>query len=296
MVSVIIPTFNREKTIEKSIRSVLAQTYSNFELIVVDDGSTDSTKAVIDEITDHRIRYYRQNNEGACSARNKGISLSKGDYIAFHDSDDIWRPEKLERQVKTAKVTGADILFCQMRRCNLEDGTVVIPELVESGFIEYCNLMVGISTQTLFMKRIVADSIKFDVDMPRFQDLEWLLRAVKNYSLYGMKDVLVDYYFSEDSIGTSKKKMLDGISLIYRKNPDIRNQVPKVYEVLRSFIMDEGISKLTRGEKDYSEYLKLGFSMSDRVWDRIKYYAVCTGIFGFGYSVRHSFDAKLRER
>ena len=295
MISVIIPTYNREETIEKSIRSVLTQTYKDFELLVIDDGSTDNTRLIVESIRDDRIRYYYQENAGACAARNKGVALSIGEFVAFHDSDDVWKPDKLEKQIRVIKETGADIIFCQMLRCNLEDGTVVIPELEKSGFVTYSEIMVGISTQTLFMSRSVAENVKFDVDMPRFQDLEWLLRSAREYSLYGMKDILVDYYFSEDSIGTSKKKMLDGISRIYSKNPDMRDQVPNVYEVLRRFIMDEGFSKLTKGEKDYSQYLKLGFSMSSKVWDKIKYYAVCIGIFKTGYYIRHSFDTKLRQ-
>ena len=101
MISVIIPTHNREKTIKKSIDSVLCQTYNNIEIIVVDDKSTDNTEEVINSIKDNRIKYIKlDENKGACFARNKGIELAQGKYIAFQDSDDEWLPQKLEIQLR----------------------------------------------------------------------------------------------------------------------------------------------------------------------------------------------------
>lgn len=90
--SIIIPTYNREKTILQSVESVLSQTFSDTEIIIVDDGSTDNTKSIIEQINDSRILYVRQTNAGAPSARNHGISLARGKYISFQDSDDNWFP------------------------------------------------------------------------------------------------------------------------------------------------------------------------------------------------------------
>ena len=99
-ISVIIPTYNRGNMIERAVRSVLNQTYNNIEVIVVDDGSTDNTEEVIKDIKDTSVIYIKEANAGACVARNKGIDVSSGDYIAFLDSDDEWFPEKLEIQYK----------------------------------------------------------------------------------------------------------------------------------------------------------------------------------------------------
>ena len=90
--SIIIPTYNRANFILTTIQSVLAQTYANFEVIVVDDGSTDNTESVIKKITDKRVTYYKKENEERAAARNYGISLAKGSYITFLDSDDILLP------------------------------------------------------------------------------------------------------------------------------------------------------------------------------------------------------------
>ena len=99
-VSVIIPTYNRAKLIKRSILSVLNQTYQNFEIIVVDDGSADDTKSVVESFNNPKIRYIRHDiNKGQSAARNTGIKNAKGKYIAFQDSDDEWLPEKLEKQM-----------------------------------------------------------------------------------------------------------------------------------------------------------------------------------------------------
>lgn len=99
-VSVIIPTYNRSDLLKLAISSVLSQSYTDYEIIVVDDGSTDNTRKVVESFNAEAIRYVYQNNMGRSAARNAGISSAKGQYIAFLDSDDIFLPSKLELQVK----------------------------------------------------------------------------------------------------------------------------------------------------------------------------------------------------
>ena len=98
--SIIIPTFNRKSFLRVAIDSVLAQTYENFELIIVNDGSTDSTKDMIKTYSDPRIVYVYQENQGVSSARNTGLSKATGNFIAFLDSDDKWVKEKLAKSVE----------------------------------------------------------------------------------------------------------------------------------------------------------------------------------------------------
>src|SRR5690348_14262571 len=103
-ISVVIPTFNRAQQVQVALRSVLAQTYAEFEVIVVDDGSSDTTREEIERFigeqngTGKQIRFFSQSNQGPSAARNKGIAEARGDWIAFLDSDDQWLPEKLEWQ------------------------------------------------------------------------------------------------------------------------------------------------------------------------------------------------------
>src|SRR5690606_38292357 len=100
LVSIILPVFNGEKYIKQSINSILAQTYHNFELIIINDGSTDSSQEIINSFNDNRIISIQQVNEGVAAACQKGLFIAKGKYIMRHDADDICLPEKLERQVK----------------------------------------------------------------------------------------------------------------------------------------------------------------------------------------------------
>ena len=102
-VSVILPTYNRAEILKKSIDSVLMQSYPEFELLIVDDGSTDNTKELVASYEDSRIRYlYTEINRGAAAARNFGIENASGnaDFIAFEDSDDLWHKDKLKKQIK----------------------------------------------------------------------------------------------------------------------------------------------------------------------------------------------------
>ena len=100
LVSVIIPVFNRKHLIQRSIYSVLNQTYKNLEVLVIDDASTDKTKEKVLEIKDSRLKYFRnEKNLGPSGSRNKGIKLSSGELIAFQDSDDEWINNKLEKQI-----------------------------------------------------------------------------------------------------------------------------------------------------------------------------------------------------
>ena len=107
LVSIIMPTYNCARFICESIDSVLAQTYTNWELIIVDDSSTDNTAEMVANFNDPRIHYLRnEQNEGAALTRNKALRAAKGRYIAFLDSDDLWHPDKLERQIAFMEQNG----------------------------------------------------------------------------------------------------------------------------------------------------------------------------------------------
>ena len=103
MVSIVMPAYNAEKYIEQAIRSVINQTYKDWELIVIDDGSIDNTASILFELAALDSRIHALKNEKNCGAsytRNRAISLARGEWIAFLDSDDLWKPEKLDRQIK----------------------------------------------------------------------------------------------------------------------------------------------------------------------------------------------------
>ena len=220
LVSVIIPTYNRANLIKRSVESVLNQTYKNLELIIVDDGSTDNTKEVIDSINDDRIVYIKQENQGACAARNKGIDAAKGKYIAFHDSDDVWHLNKLELQINALKQNNADVVCCKMFVYgNLKKRS--FPQKMEEGFLQRCNLPFGIGTPTLIGKREVFINNKFDLEMPRFQDFDLVLRIQQTNPIYCIDEPLMDYYLQKDSISKNPKKILQALEIMYTKHSKI---------------------------------------------------------------------------
>ena len=118
MISVIIPLYNKETGIATALRSVLAQTYQDFEIVVVDDGSTDGSVAIVESFDDPRIRLIHQQNAGVSAARNRGIAEAKGEYIAFLDADDEWMPEflgeivALQREFPECKAQATNYSFC----------------------------------------------------------------------------------------------------------------------------------------------------------------------------------------
>lgn len=208
MISIIIPTYNRGNLIKKSIESILMQTYKDFELIIVDDNSSDNTESIVKSIEDNRIKYIRLNkNVGANKARNIGIENSLGEYIAFNDSDDEWKSNKLEIQLQTLIDTNADLVFCSYARYDNGNITIAPNKNVDIENIFYELLKENlISTQTILAKRECLIAEKFDEQLPRFQDWDLVIRLAKKYKIEFVKSCLVDVYLQNDSISKNYKK------------------------------------------------------------------------------------------
>src|SRR5919199_5480676 len=100
LISVVIPAYNSEKTIQETIKSVLKQSFKNLELIVIDDGSKDSTFDIVSSFSDSRLRVFSYLNAGVSASRNRGLAKAAGEFISFLDADDLWTPDKLEAQLK----------------------------------------------------------------------------------------------------------------------------------------------------------------------------------------------------
>ena len=127
-VSVIIPAYNHERFIATTVDSVLRQTHADLELIVIDDGSTDRTGAIVQAIKDPRIKYLYQNNQDAYNALNKGIALATGDFVAILNSDDVYAPNRLERLLRLQKETNAQCLFTDVIPIDDEGRALSDPE------------------------------------------------------------------------------------------------------------------------------------------------------------------------
>lgn len=224
MISVVLPSYNRAHILPRAIESILGQTYKDIELIIVDDGSSDNTAEVVGRFSDSRIVYVRQENAGACAARNNGIAHARGDYIAFQDSDDIWHQDKLEKQLATLQNTGADVVFCRMNRMVGGEKVGLVSDYFHEGFLPKDEVPMSIGTQTLVGKSEVFMQERFDSEMPRFQEFEMLVRAQKSFSIYCMEEPLVDYLLQKDSISANVSSIMAAWRLILKKHPDFLTQ------------------------------------------------------------------------
>ncbi|WP_158582899.1 glycosyltransferase family 2 protein [Lysinibacillus yapensis] len=188
LISVIIPTFNRGNIILDTIQSVLNQTYTNFELLIVDDASTDHTSEMVNSISDQRIKYIKlnQNTKGK-EARNKGITESTGEFIAFLDSDDLWAREKLEKQLKFMIKNANNInhAFCFTNLYMQKDTKLV--NCTNKLFSPSKNVMDYIlseknivQTSTYMVSSNLAKRTLFNNTLTKHQDWDFCLRLLKN--------------------------------------------------------------------------------------------------------------------
>ena len=234
-VSVVIPTYNRARFIEKAINSVFQQTYSDIEVIIVDDCSSDNTEQVIGALTDPRVRYIRHHvNKGAPAARNSGIRAAEGDYIAFLDSDDEWLPEKLEKQLAVMKEspfepelvsTGLNILNA---RGNIRQ--VLIPDPSWRGHVyhKFLDKNLGCTSATL-VKKTCFDSIGlFDESLPAYQDNDLWLRIAKRYPVDFVAEPLT-YFYEHDGERITKNldARIQGRNAVFGKIEDDLKQYPE---------------------------------------------------------------------
>lgn len=286
MISVIIPTYNRERTILRSIDSVLRQTYDDIEVIVVDDCSTDRTGEVISGIGDSRVRYYRlEVNQGACTARNKGIELARGDHIAFQDSDDIWLPQKLEKQLAALMDNSADVCFCKLEKHCIDDSRLpyMFPEVKGSRFFSHRDMYLSskASTQTILAKKRVCDDIRFDSKVRKAQDYDWTIRASEKYSFFYLDEPLAVQYLQDDSISVSGVKgSIEAREYFLRKyqykfssDPDFETAL------LRSLARNKTIL-INKYRIDALRELKRAYEISHSLRDRLKYCLAKMRIYG----------------
>jgi len=199
-VSVVIPTYNRARLLAVAIDSVLAQSYQDFEIIVIDDGSTDETKRALEfYLLRQNFRYFYQDNQKQAAARNLGIQKAQGEYVAFLDSDDLWSPAKLELQVKVLDdhpEVGMVYSNQMMFRDKPDAGTIRCrPGTLKSGDI-FRDLLLRrfyCSTQTILVRRSVIDDVGgFNESLRNaLEDWEFTLRVSQRYPIYAIDQPLV---------------------------------------------------------------------------------------------------------
>ena len=223
LVSVIIPTYNRAYCIEESVRSVLNQSFSNIELIIVDDCSKDNTEEVVQNIADSRIVYVKNDrNLGAAASRNRGALLAHGQLLAFNDSDDVWANDKLEKQIQCLFSQNTGIVFCRFRRKNSLGQTIAVIPDKENKLSFLCGDMFSlmlrsnvISTQTVVIKKELFQKLNgFNQELKALEDYELFLRSTKESRVAFVDEILVDSVDYGDGINDATKNALANVKAL----------------------------------------------------------------------------------
>ncbi|MGL5058218.1 MAG: glycosyltransferase family 2 protein [Fusobacteriaceae bacterium] len=239
-ISVIMATYNRSKTIQKAIDSVLSQTFKNFELIIIDDGSTDNTMEVIQNISDSRIVYYSKENGGQSSARNYGIKRAKGKYIMFLDDDDEFINTALEKSFQKIEETGLSWIYCTQYLSIREKEEVLVNRGSGIKGDVYKYLLGGnfLGTGEIFGKDVFEKIGYFDEKLRIYEDKEVRIRIAKEgYKIDYIEGYIYKYYENESSVSSAYKdknkrkvRFYDAQKKMYDLHKDYIEKDKELYE------------------------------------------------------------------
>lgn len=266
-VSVVIPTYNRGHCITKSIESALNQTYSVWEIVIADDGSTDNTEEIVDALNNPLIKYFKlPQNKGASAARNYGVGKSTGEYIAFLDSDDCWAEDKLEKQMDYfEKHPEFGLVYTRYLYHGIDGTESFVPSIddkskLEGNVLPYLLMANSVGTPTVLMKRSVFDEVQgFDENMSSLVDWDFAIKVAKKYPLGYLEEPLLNVYQMKGCISESNYNfyvnrcailgkymedyvsfgILDAIMLQILKQAERENVIEPVKKMLMANILDK---------------------------------------------------------
>ncbi|NJE76716.1 glycosyltransferase [Thermococcus sp. ES12] len=251
-VSVVIPTYNRSNLLKRAIESVLSQEFEDFELIVVDDASSDNTPEVVESIEDGRIRYVRlKRNSGGPVTRNTGIKKARGKFIALLDDDDEWLPNRLETQVRKLEDLGREfgVVYGGFYYVSQRDGRILGKRLPKYRGDVYERLLREnfIGSPTLLIRReCFKRTGLFDPKLTSSQDWDMWLRIAKHYKFEYVSEIVAKYYVHGRQISFNMGKYIPGRERFIRKHHDIwRNP-----EVLSIHLSQMGLLLLLSGHPE----------------------------------------------
>ena len=221
LVSVIMPTYNCAKFIAETLDSIKAQTYENWEVVIVDDCSKDNTKEIVDAYiaNDARIKYHcLEVNSGAAVARTTAMAMAEGEYMAFCDSDDLWMPDKLERQLAFMNDNGYAFSCTAYEQIDEESKSLgrIIKTIKKT---DYNRLLLDCPVGNSTVMYNVEKMGKFEVPniRKRNDDALWLQMLKKEKYIYGMPDVLMRYRIRSNSISSNKLSVIKYHWILYRE-------------------------------------------------------------------------------
>jgi len=252
-----MPAYNAEKTILQSIESVIRQTYINWELIIVNDGSMDSTSEVVLAINDERIRLIEQENGCVANARNNGINNAKGEYIGFLDSDDLWVEEKLERQIGT--LVGGKYKMCFAKTwCfgeNLNQTSDCFVN-VALNFEDKDKILIYdfIPILTVLIAKDILDEVGyFDETLRGVEDWDLWIRVLQKYEAIYLDEFLANYRISSTGLSGNFEKHFIEEEKVWLKHIDLYSIEISSY---RQWFADKKRTIIAKQNKDIFNFLK----------------------------------------
>ena len=255
--SIIIPYYNNSDTINRAVQSVLAQTFTDFEIVVVDDGSEVKLTDNISASARNRISVLRhESNRGPAAARNSGIKQSKGRYVAFLDADDSWRPDKLERQLEALHGAPSEVRACFTGFALHREASGKVENFVSAPkhpFVEElvwgCRVSPG---STLLCLRDCFDTVGlFDENLRRLEDWDWLLRFAEQYEPAYIPIVLTDVFLSTGGDGANPDIILHATQTARDKHQEAisRLGLKKLQQFLSTLALENAAARYRSGDK-----------------------------------------------
>ncbi|NHF61080.1 glycosyltransferase family 2 protein [Flavobacteriaceae bacterium TP-CH-4] len=240
MLSVVIPLYNKELSIERTIASVLKQTYASFELIVVDDGSTDKSVEIVENFTDDRIRLIKKANGGVSSARNKGIEAANYDWLAFLDADDFWHEDYLLEISKVIeRPIDIEVIATGFARIN-KDGTILKSSVaLRSGIVDYFKATNEsgynvLNMSTFCVKKTSLLSIgMFSKHLTHGEDMEVFEKLARRGNIWIVNKVLSYYVMDAENRAMGKLPDIEKHRLYYVDSSEITSDEERLYQKTR---------------------------------------------------------------
>ncbi|PCJ89757.1 MAG: hypothetical protein COA57_00970 [Flavobacteriales bacterium] len=225
LVSIIIPAYNAEKYIAETIQSVINQTYTNWELIIVNDGSTDNTEKIAQAYVekDQRIKYIYQENAGVSVARNKGVENSQGDYVAFLDADDIWCRQNLEKKVTILNNINIDWVYSDMLSIDKNGNQLQYPEvgknykILENILLWNGEVVPGPGSNIITKKKCFDEGVIFDPNFSTAADQDFTIQLASKYQGKRIPEKLWYYRVIASSMSRNMEVMEKDHIGVYKK-------------------------------------------------------------------------------
>ena len=286
LVSVVIPAYNSEKTVLETVHSVLQQTLTDFELIVINDGSTDGTLAQLNTIKDSRLKVFSYQNGGLATARNRGIERACGSFVTFIDADDLWTPDKLEQQVKALQANPKAGVAYSWTKAMDHSGQL----FYEGGSESYsgdvyaqllrCNFITS-GSNVMVTKAAIASSGTFDSTLRYCEDWDYYLRIARTWPFVCVQQYQVLYRQTAGSLSTNVPKMEEAYERVCdHAFKDVPQNVQQIrpeclarvnQHLAQLYLKSHGLSGSSSGQTDRSSLRGAAAKLwqAARLWPKI---------------------------